>query len=132
MKQRGFTVIEIVVAILLLLIGSWLFFNEKAKVDATARDQQRKVAINAMYYNLEEVYFENHNYYPTAINSENLRAMDPELFKDPFGNKLGDSASNYRYEGTGCSTEGQCKGYTLKALMEREADYSKSARSAEN
>jgi prepilin-type N-terminal cleavage/methylation domain-containing protein len=128
MKQKGFTVIEILVVIVLLAVGGWLFFTEKAQVNAVQRDAARKVAINAMYYNLEEVFYEKNNYYPVTIDSKTLRAMDPALFVDPEGNKLGTGESDYRYDATECTTEGKCKGYTLRSSMEREDDYIKSNR----
>lgn len=126
--QKGFTVIELLVVIILLAVGSWLFFTEKARVTAVQRDAARKVAINAMYYNLEEVYYAQNHYYPTTIDSKTLRAMDPALFTDPNGVKMGDASANYRYDGTDCSTDGKCTGYTLRSSMEREADYVKSNR----
>ncbi len=123
--KRGFTVIELLVIIVVLGVGGWLFFNEKATANAVQRDSARKVAINAMYYNLEEVYFTEHQYYPTTIDSKTLRAMDPGLFTDPNGIKLGESGSNYRYDPTGCTTDGRCSGYSLRSSMEREADFVK-------
>ena len=125
---RGFTVLELLIVIVLLGVGSWLFFTEKANVTAVQRDAARKVAINAMYYNLEEVYYQANHYYPSSIDSKALRAMDPSLFTDPDGIKLGESDANYRYDGTGCSTDGKCTGYTLRSSMEREADYVKTNR----
>lgn len=128
MKRKGFTVIEILVVIVLLAVGSWLFFTEKARVDAVQRDAARKISINAMYYNLEEVFFEKNNFYPAAIDSKTLRAMEPTLFNDPQGVKLGSANSDYRYDGTECSTDGKCKGYTLRSHLERESDYIKTNR----
>ncbi|MBC7764375.1 type II secretion system protein [Microbacteriaceae bacterium] len=128
MKRRGFTVIEILIVIVLLAVGSWLFFSEKTRVDAVQRDAARKIAINAMYYNLEEVFFEKNSFYPTAIDSKTLRAMEPTLFNDPQGVKLGGANSDYRYDATECSTDGKCKGYTLRSHLERESDYTKTNR----
>lgn len=128
MHRRGFTVIELLVVIVILGIGGWLFFSERATITAEQRDSTRKTAINAMYYNLEEVYYEAHGYYPQSIDSKTLRAMDGTLFTDPDGIKLGEADSDYRYEPTGCSTDGQCKGYSLRSAMEREADYVKTNR----
>ncbi len=128
MKRRGFTVIELLVVIVLLAVGSWLFFSEKSRVDAVQRDAARKIAVNAMYYNLEEVFFEKNSYYPATIDSKTLRAMDPVLFNDPQGVKLGSGASDYRYDGTECSTDGKCKGYSLRSHLERESDYVKTNR----
>ncbi len=126
--KRGFTVIELFVVIVVLCVGGWLYFNEKSTADATQRDSARKVAINAMYYNLEEVFFPKNNYYPQTIDSKTLRAMDAGLFTDPNGVKLGEADSNYRYEPTGCTTDGKCSGYTLRSSMEREADFIKKSR----
>lgn len=128
-NHRGFTVLELLVVIVLLGIGSWLFFTEKASVTAVQRDAARKVAINAMYYNLEEVYYDQYKYYPASIDSKTLRAMDPSLFADPTDIKLGEAGSDYRYDGTDCSTDSHCKGYTLRSAMEREGDYVKTNRS---
>lgn len=132
MKQRGFTVIELLVVLVILIIGAWLFFSEQDNVNAVQRDSARKVAINAMYYNLEEVYYPQHNYYPQHIDSKTLRAMDPALFTDPTEIALGESDSDYRYNATGCSTDGHCTGYTLRSTMERESDYVKTNRSHTN
>lgn len=132
MKQRGFTVIELLVVLVILIVGAWLFFSEQDNVNAVQRDSARKVAINAMYYNLEEVYYPQHNYYPQHIDSKTLRAMDPALFSDPTGIALGESDSDYRYDATGCSTDGHCTGYTLRSTMERESDYTKTNRSHTN
>jgi prepilin-type N-terminal cleavage/methylation domain-containing protein len=128
MKQNGFTVIELLLVIVLLGVGSWLFFNEKATIDATARDNQRKVAINAMYYGLEEYFYAKNGYYPALIDSKTLRTVDPALFTDPKGKKLGSSGSNYVYESTGCNNENRCTGYTLRSSMEREDTYTKTNR----
>jgi len=128
MKRRGFTVIELLVIIVVIGVGGWLFFTERSTVNAEQRDSTRKTAVNAMYYNLEEVFYEAHSYYPQTIDSKTLRAMDPALFTDPNGVKIGESGSNYRYEATGCSTDGQCKSYALRSSMEREADYVKTNR----
>lgn len=128
MKQRGFTVIELLVVLVILIVGAWLFFDEKGNAEAVQRDTARKVAINAMYYNLEEVYYPQHNYYPQTIDSKTLRAMDPALFTDPTGIQLGTSDSDYKYNPTGCTTDGHCTGYTLRSTMESESDYVKTNR----
>ena len=125
MKQRGFTVVELLIVIVILTVGSWLFFNEKGRIDAVQRDSQRKVAINAMYYNLEEVFYPKNGYYPSSIDSKTLRAMDPSLFVDPYQIKLGETGTDYHYDPTGCTTSGQCTGYSLRSAMERESDYIK-------
>ncbi|NCU37775.1 prepilin-type N-terminal cleavage/methylation domain-containing protein [Candidatus Saccharibacteria bacterium] len=128
MRYKGFTILELLVVIVLLGVGSWLFFSEKSRVDAIQRDVARKTSINAMYYALEEVFYEKNSYYPSAIDSKTLRSVDPALFADPWGVKLGESLSNYRYEGKDCSTDGRCGGYELQSSMEREEDFIKTHR----
>ena len=56
MKQRGFTVIELMVVIVLLLVIGVVFLVQKNNIEVAARDDTRKIAINSIYYNLEEVY----------------------------------------------------------------------------
>lgn len=125
MKQtHGFTVIEILIAIVLIGIAATVLFIQKNDLAAAQRDDQRKTAINAMYYNLEEVYFPKDGYYPSKIDSTTLKAMDPALFTDPTGIALGDAASDYHYDGLNCNNN-QCKGYKLSADMEKEAEYVK-------
>jgi type II secretory pathway pseudopilin PulG len=126
-NSRGFTVIELIVAIVFLLTAATVLFMQKNNLSAAQRDDQRKTAINAMYYNLEEVFFEKNGYYPSKIDSKTLRAMDPELFTDPDGFKMNEADSNYRYEGTNCDND-KCKSYTLRADLEKEADYVKTNR----
>ncbi len=128
-RSAGFTVIELVVVIVFLALVTTVLFIQKNNLAATQRDSQRKTAINAMYYNLEEVFFERNQYYPPSIDSKTLRAMDPNLFTDPNNVKMGDSASSYRYEGTNCDN-GLCKSYTLRADLEKEADYVKTNRNS--
>lgn len=126
-RTAGFTVIELVVVIAFLALASGLLLYQKANVQAAQRDASRKIAINAMYFNLEEVFFEKNNYYPETIDSKILRAMDPQLFTDPNGVKLGETGSNYRYDSIDCES-GKCKAYSLRSSMEREADYVKTNR----
>ena len=127
-RGAGFTIIELLVVLTLLIVGAVLFFTERAQVDAIARDSGRKVAINAMYYNLEEVYYPAHEYYPQTIDSKTLRAMDPALFTDPTGVALGDAGADYQYQGLDCTADGQCKKYRLSSTMEREGEYVKTNR----
>jgi len=126
-RTSGFTVIELIVVIVFLGTVATLLLIQKGNLEATKRDNQRKTAINAMYYNLEEVFYEKNKYYPSKIDSKTLRAMDPALFTDPSGVKMNESASSYRYDGTNCDNE-KCKSYSLRADLEREADYVKTNR----
>lgn len=126
-RSAGFTVIEIIVAIVFLGAAALLLLIQKGNLEAAKRDQDRKVAINAMYYNLEEVFYEKNNYYPAKIDSKVLRAMDPELFTDPLGAKMNEEGTGYRYEGLECNND-ICRAYKLSSTMEKEAEYVKTNR----
>lgn len=138
MKQRGFTVIELLVVTSFVLAAGTLFFIQKNNIQVAARDGQRKTAINAMYYSLEENFYAVNKFYPNVIDEKNITSMDSSLFTDPSGVKLGQTtqtidgkeysvASEYRYEPTKCSNE-KCAGYTLRANLENEADYIKTSK----
>jgi type II secretory pathway pseudopilin PulG len=127
-RPYGFTVIEVIVVTLFLSVVTVVLFMQRADLTATHRDEQRKVAINAMYYSLEEIYFAQNKAYPTAITEKTLPAIDPSLLTDPTGAKIGEKTSNYRYEGINCNND-TCKGYTLRADLEKEADFVKTNRS---
>lgn len=126
-RSPGFTIIELVIVIVFAGFAAGLLIYQKANIEASQRDNARKTAINAMYYNLEEVFYEKNGHYPDSIDSKTLRAMDPKLFIDPNGYKLGEAESNYRYNPIDCEDD-KCKGYSLRALLEKEADYLKTNR----
>lgn len=126
-KKSGFTVIELCAVIIFLIIIGVFFVIQKSELNALTRDLQRKNAINAMYYNLEEVFYKQNNYYPEKISQDNLKAMEPNLFTDPEGINLGEENSDYRYESSNCEN-GKCKSYKLISNMEKEGEFTKKSR----
>lgn len=123
--KKGFTIIELLIVgffVSLLLI---IFFVQKANVDAMNRDDDRKTAINAMYYALTEYYFPKFGYYPESISEENLPVIDPQLFTDPFGVNLGVEGSSYTYEAANCDNSNHCKEFVLRGVLEKEDNYIK-------
>ena len=93
--KKGFTVLEIIIVAAFASLLLILFFIQKANIDAMGRDEQRKTAINAMYYALEESFYKDHGYYPESISEDNIKVIDPALWTDPLGFNLGDSFSSY-------------------------------------
>ena len=146
----GFTIIELMVVIVVIAAASTLFFVQKQNIDTANQDERRKVAINAMYYNLEEVFHPANGFYPSSISADNLKAMDPALFTDSngitpadakeFTNLTEEEKANYlaiagglpsyeySYTPTNCDNEGKCKGYTLRVALANEAEYVKKSR----
>lgn len=123
--KKGFTLIE------LLIVGAFaallviIFFIQKANVDAMDRDDDRRAAINAMYYALEEYFYPTYGYYPSEISDKNLTVIDPALFTDPFNSNIGDIDSTYSYEPANCNEKNECREYILRAELEKEDAYIK-------
>jgi len=126
-RNNGYTVIELILVIAILLVAGILFFIQNNDIRMVAKDDEMKTAINSMYYGLEEVFYPQNGYYPQTISSDNLKSVDPALFTDPNGVKLGDSGSAYKYTATNCS-DNKCKSYTLRADLNNEADYIKKSK----
>lgn len=126
-NQRGFTVLELLIAIAFLIVAATVFYVQQRDLNIAARDSARKTAINEVYYNLEDVYYPTNGGYPEKLSADQLKGVDPAILKDPNGKIVGDNGSNYRYEPKDC-TNGKCKSYTLTADLEHEADYSKTSR----
>ena len=124
--SRGFTVIELLFVAILISAASVLFFIQKNNIEIVADDSTKKVAINAMYYSLEEVFYPANKYYPQSISSDNLKSVDPTLFTDPNGIKINTTGSAYTYSPTNCSKD-KCKSYTLKSTLEKEDDFIKTS-----
>lgn len=127
MKQRGFTVLELMTLIAILIVIGAVFWTQKTAVETSSRDDSRKTAINALYYGLEEVYYPTNQHYPKTLSSSTLSSVDPKTFKDPNGVELGKADSTLIYEGKNCTGDA-CASYTLRALLENEADYVKDSR----
>lgn len=122
--KKGFTILEVIIVGIFATLLLIFFFIQKSNIDAMERDEDRKTAINAMYYALEESFYPENGYYPEFISEENIKVIDPALWTDPFGFNLGSSLSSYSYEPANCKN-GKCKEYVLKAELEKEDAYTK-------
>lgn len=87
--QEGFTVVELIVVVCLVIAASVITYLQISNLRTSEQNTQRKTAINAMYYALEEVYYKNNQSYPASLKSSTLPSVDPELFTDPDGFTLG-------------------------------------------
>ena len=125
--KKGFTLLEICIVGVFCTLLVVLFFVQKANIDAMERDEDRKTAINAMYYALEESFYKENGYYPETIGEDNVKVIDPALWTDPMGINLGTEGSSYSYLPANC-VDGKCKEYVLKATLEKEDTYIKSNR----
>ena len=123
-NKQGFTILEVVIVGIFVALALALFFVQQGNIEAMERDEDRKIAINAMYYALEESFYAENGYYPEMISEENIRVIDPALWTDPSGINLGNEGSSYSYEPANCK-DGRCKEYILKAELEKEDTYVK-------
>ena len=126
-KQSGFTVLELIVAIVILIASGTIFLVQKNDILTEHRDTIRKISINAIYYNLEEVVYPSLKGYPAKIDPKQLKAMDSSLIKDPFGVSINESGSSFSYEPSSCSGD-ICQHYVLRTTLEKEAEFSKKSR----
>ncbi len=129
--KKGFTLIELMIVGAFAALLVIIFFIQKANVDAMDRDDDRKTAINAMYYALEEYYYPQYGYYPAEISEDVLPVVDPVLFTDPFGENVGVDGGSYVYEPGDCNLQNQCQEFILRAVLEKEDAYIKRGKGKE-
>ncbi len=125
--KRAFTTLELIVVTALAGALTVFFLLQAQNIAALERDEWSKTALNAMYYSLEDVNYPRDGYYPETLTEETVRGFDPAYFTDPFGLNVGTEGSRLRYEPSDCN-EGKCQHYTLRAELEKEAEYVKKSR----
>ncbi|HSX45000.1 MAG TPA: prepilin-type N-terminal cleavage/methylation domain-containing protein [Candidatus Saccharimonadales bacterium] len=129
-KQRGFTIVELLIVIIVIGILATLVLVTFTGVQQKARNTQRQTDIKAVASHLE-AYNANNAEYPTLANmndaawvAANLKGLDKESTRDPNGTLYtfaGSSTSNqYGYgptksDGTACdnTTGNECAKFTL-------------------
>lgn len=94
-KQRGFTLIELMVAITIVAVLSGIGFTIYAQAQIVARDSRRKLDLKSFKTSFE-LFYEKHRYFP-SYNSTTLGGSDsgnwPNLFEYVYvsGNPAVDS-----------------------------------------
>lgn len=119
-RTSGFTVIELISAVVLVIIVGTLVVLQKNNLDAASRDQQRKTSINAIYYGLKQGYFTKAGYYPPTLEPTAMPYIDPKSFQQVGSDKQ----YTVKYRGLDCENA-KCKGFELKNNLEKEATYTK-------
>lgn len=138
-KQRGFTIVELLIVIVVIGILAALVLNSFAGVQAKARDTKRKTDIRAIATQLEVCYNDKcGGAYPSLTQltdtsaggfvQTNLKGLDVNALKDSNGNLIQSGApsstNQYQYSPTpaGCTgTTGAtlCTSFTLNAYQEQ-------------
>ena len=116
--------LEALAFIVVIGLGALIIYQQFISLSSVANDKERKADINAIHYNLEEIYFKDNKNYPLSISRDNLTALDNEALTDPEGYRIDDPGSSYHYEPLGCS-ESKCDSYYLYADLENEPRYEK-------
>lgn len=127
-RLDGFTVIEVLIFFIILATLAIFFVIQKTDLDSSYADRDRKATVNAIYYNLTEVYKPAHGYYPEKITTDTLTGIDQEILTDDLGRAIDNPESDYSYEGLDCNSKGECKDFILNANLDKEADYEKSSK----
>lgn len=112
------TPIELVALTLLALVVGTIGFDRYQALDAIHRDQERKIALNTIHYNLQEIVRPEKGGYPRTLKASDLSAMEPGKLRDPAGVTIGNRDSDYRYEPSGCNGGELCRSYTLRSKLE--------------
>lgn len=123
LNTHGFTVIELLVFILVLVTVAVVAISNVRSMKAENRDATNKSDINAIYYQLESYYEKNGNY-PEKIDAATLKGIDPESLKDDLGKSVNEEGGLYTYKPAGCA-DGKCKSFELAAQLEKESPYIK-------
>lgn len=129
-RQSGFTVLELIVAVVFLVVTGTFFYMQKRDLEIANRDTMRKTAINSIYYTLEDIYYQANNAYPEHLTADQLRGVDPAMLKDPNGKAFDTEGSDYTYTPKDC-VDAKCRSYILSANLENEADFIKSSRNGQ-
>ena len=116
-KQRGFTIVELLVVIVVIAILVALTLPNLFGLQRRARDDTRKNDLKNVQQALE-TYFNDNNNYPA-----DLSALSPQYINtvpnDPKG-----GGYTFTPSPTGCATTGgtACSSYTLAATLENDND----------
>lgn len=152
-SEAGFTVIELMVVVIILLILGALVALTYSGVQAKNRNSNRQNAINTTQAQLE-AYYASTNKYPTIANlndagwrATNLKHLPLDAIKDPHWNKSVKNCTKsgtavvavqptpncYSYQvttsdGSACdNVKTMCAHYTLTATLEGGEKYVKSS-----
>lgn len=140
LEQGGFTVPELLLMVLIIIILSGLVLTNYQAARAKERDTQRVKDINLIDNKLE-TYYNEKNAYPATFTNKELFNIDSNVLKDPnnhtivihppvidstaaqaVANPSNSSESTYLYipYPAGCTNEANsCTGFVLKTYIEK-------------
>jgi prepilin-type N-terminal cleavage/methylation domain-containing protein len=124
-QDKGFTIIELLIVIVVIGILAALVLNAFGNIQERARDTERKTDINSIHTQLE-LYYADSTSYPNGTTKAALSTAMPDLndeaLTDPNGGDINTGATNgytYTPAPAGCAA-GACTSYTLGTTMEED------------
>ena len=151
-KERGFTIIELLIVIAIIGILATLVLTNFQGAQAKGRDTVRKNDINSLYQKLEEYYNENGSYTNTAVTAANASTLFPGIdggavtdedgtviqttfntsLTTPTAVVVANTGNGGEYElslygDALCASAGTCTKYVLTSFQEKAANYVKSS-----
>lgn len=145
-KQKGFTLVELLIVIIIIGILATLVIVTFSGVQAKARDSQRETDINAVNSHIQ-AYYAEHGWYPTLAQltdatwvSTNMKGLDPQALLAPNSTTTISAAaattSKYQYmptedavggatacTATGTADDTACAYFKLSAQMEADNSF---------
>lgn len=124
-KQQGFTIVELLIVIVVIVILAGFVLNAFSGIQAQARDADRTNDLRVVASQLETHGAKNEGVYPTSANiadtawvAANLIGLDSEALLDPTG-----TAYTYTPAPANCdngAVVGNCTSWTLTADLEED------------
>lgn len=131
-RQKGFTIVELLIVIVVIGILAALVITTFAGIQARARDTERETDIKSIHGHLETFYADN-GFYPGLTGQlasdtwiqANLVGLDLDALRPPnqTANSMvgsGPTTDNFMYVATctGTAPDEECTDYTLTATLE--------------
>jgi prepilin-type N-terminal cleavage/methylation domain-containing protein len=115
-KQKGFTIVELLIVIIIIGILATLVIVTFTGIQAKARDSKRQTDLNAVDSHVE-AFFAQYGFYPTlgdlkdaTFLSTYMKGFDPAALTDPKGGTIAETSTgtSYGYKASGSDSAGAC------------------------
>lgn len=123
-KQRGFTLVELLIVIIIIGILATLVIVTFTGVQAKARDSKRQTDIDAVDTHVE-AFFAQYGFYPTLADMQSstfltdfMKGLDPAALNDPKGGALAATvgSDHYGYTASNTTTPTDCSNTTATTI----------------